>query len=135
MPSLAAVIAPSAPGNEFTALLVPEGSGTRLALDRDGDGYYDTSEADLSFNSADPASHPGRIVSISRVAASIVIAWESAPGARYSVLRSTNILSAPAVTAWTSLGPAFTAVQPITFYTNTPSAGVGRQFYRVRLEP
>ncbi|MCH2162206.1 MAG: hypothetical protein MK085_10080, partial [Phycisphaerales bacterium] len=39
--------------------LVPPGSGTRIALDRDGDGYYDTDEVLACADPADPASVPG----------------------------------------------------------------------------
>lgn len=72
-PTLGSVIAAAVPGSPFTALLVPEGSGVRLALDRDGDGYFDTSELDTGFNPADPSSHPGRIVSIVLMGSSVVL--------------------------------------------------------------
>ena len=133
--TLAAVISPAAAGQEFTAMLVPQGSGRRLALDRDGDGYFDTSEVDTGFNPADPASHPGRIISIANGQSGFVLAWESAPGAQYTIHWADNLLSAPATNVWTALGPPFTAFQPVMTYTDAPPAAVLRRFYRVRLEP
>jgi hypothetical protein len=135
-PSLADVIATAAPGNEFTATLVPRGSGVRLALDRDGDGYFDTSEAEMGFNPADPASHPGRIVSISKLANAVMVSWESAPGAQYAVEGSTNFPQVHASNnVWNTLGPPFIAIQPITIYTDSPPANAFLRFYRVRKEP
>ena len=42
----------------YTFTGVPAGQGTRMALDRDEDGYYDLTEIDLSTDPADPASAP-----------------------------------------------------------------------------
>jgi hypothetical protein len=84
-PTLAEVIAPATDANPFTATVVPEGSGVRLALDRDGDGYFDTSEVELGYDPADPSSHPGRIVSISKNGNEVALRWESAPGVLYAV--------------------------------------------------
>jgi len=44
------------PSLTFTA--VPVGSGTRVALDRDGDGWADADEVLAHTNPADPNSHP-----------------------------------------------------------------------------
>lgn len=133
--TLATVIAPAAPGNEFTALLAPEGSGRRLALDRDGDGYFNTSETDLGFDPADPASHPGRIVSLTPAGADFVLTWESAPGARYTVLAATHFAAPPASTLWTPLASSLLSTNALTAYTDLPPGGIARRFYRVRLEP
>jgi hypothetical protein len=37
---------------------VPKGAGRRLGLDRDDDGFGDTTERDLATDPADPTSHP-----------------------------------------------------------------------------
>jgi hypothetical protein len=42
----------------ITFTCAPPGSGTRMALDRDGDGYYDGDELDAGSNPADPSSTP-----------------------------------------------------------------------------
>ncbi|HTJ43683.1 MAG TPA: hypothetical protein VL463_16370 [Kofleriaceae bacterium] len=41
-----------------TFTCVPVGSGSRIAIDRDGDGYADLDELALLKNPADPSSHP-----------------------------------------------------------------------------
>ncbi|MDB4970237.1 MAG: hypothetical protein JWN44_5926 [Myxococcales bacterium] len=41
-----------------TYTAVPKGSGARIAIDRDGDGYADGDEAAVGTNPADPNSHP-----------------------------------------------------------------------------
>ncbi len=134
VPTLAGIIASAAPNNEFTATLVPEGSGNRLALDRDGDGYFDTTEIELGYNPADPASHPVRIVNVSKAASGVAFAWESASGAKYAVEWTTN---SPPFTSnsWSTLVPPFIATTNITGYTDAPPAGDLQRFYRVRKEP
>jgi hypothetical protein len=46
-------------GQELTYTCVPPGSGTRIALDRDEDGFFDTDEVDAGTDPANPASFPG----------------------------------------------------------------------------
>ena len=46
-------------GQELTYTCAPPGSGTRMALDRDEDGFFDTDEIDAGTDPADPASFPG----------------------------------------------------------------------------
>ncbi len=48
----------SAPGQEITYTCVPPGSGARVALDRDEDGFLDGDETDASTDPADAASTP-----------------------------------------------------------------------------
>ena len=134
VPTLSAVIAGAASGNEFTAMLVPEGVGNRLALDRDGDGYFNLSEADTGFGSTDASSHPGRIISVTKLETNFVLNWQSAPGARYTVQWTTNLPLLPAVPTWSSVVSMVTSIQSITSFTDAPPA-TARRFYRVRLEP
>src|SRR5262249_22746682 len=46
-------------GQTVTFSCVPPGSGTRLGIDRDGDGFLDQDELDAGKNPADPNSFPG----------------------------------------------------------------------------
>jgi DNA-binding beta-propeller fold protein YncE len=46
------------PGQELTYTCVPPGSGTRIGIDRDEDGYYDRDELDAGSNPADAGSIP-----------------------------------------------------------------------------
>ena len=47
------------PGSEVTFTVVPMGSGVRIGIDRDEDGFFDRDEADLCSDPADPESFPG----------------------------------------------------------------------------
>jgi DNA-binding beta-propeller fold protein YncE len=125
--TLAAVIAQAGPGNEFTATLVPEGSGRRIALDRDGDGYLDTSEIEAGYDPADPASYPGRIASLTKTATNAILTWQAIPGAIYIVERSTNLID-----QWNVVQPAITATATSANYEDI-SPDDHQRFYRVRL--
>jgi DNA-binding beta-propeller fold protein YncE len=46
------------PGNVITFTCVPPGSGERMALDRDEDGFYDGDELDAGSNPSNPESVP-----------------------------------------------------------------------------
>jgi YVTN family beta-propeller protein len=56
--SKAALRALAATGSELTWFGVPPGSGVRMALDRDRDGWYDRDELDANTNPGDPTSNP-----------------------------------------------------------------------------
>jgi hypothetical protein len=47
------------PGQEQVYTCVPPGSGTRIGIDRDGDGHFDRDELDAGSDPADPTSFPG----------------------------------------------------------------------------
>jgi hypothetical protein len=133
VPNLTAVIATAASGNEFTAMLVPQGTGARVALDRDGDGYFDSTEMAAGSDPADSGSHPSRIVGISRRGASVTLTWESILGARYAVeWRAT--LPSGVVDEWNDLAEPVVANAAITSYTNAVTASEPQGFYRVRQE-
>src|SRR5262249_34875428 len=42
----------------LTYTCAPPGSGTRMGVDRDGDGYFDADETDAGSDPADPSSIP-----------------------------------------------------------------------------
>ena len=63
----------SIPGQQLTYTCVPPGSGTRMALDRDEDGVFDTDELDAGTDPADPASFPGAPVDEPAAAKKLVI--------------------------------------------------------------
>jgi hypothetical protein len=56
--SKAALRALAADGSELTWFGAPPGSGLRMALDRDRDGWFDRDELDAGSNPANPASTP-----------------------------------------------------------------------------
>src|SRR6185503_11171642 len=49
----------AAGGEERTYMCVPPGSGPRIGIDRDEDGFYDSDEIDAGSDPADPSSTPG----------------------------------------------------------------------------
>ena len=56
--TLAALQSAIAPGSEMTFTVVPLGSQTRIGIDRDEDGFFDSDERDACADPADPASTP-----------------------------------------------------------------------------
>jgi DNA-binding beta-propeller fold protein YncE len=48
----------STSGQELVFTCVPPGSGTRIGVDRDGDGFFDRDELDAGSDPADPLSQP-----------------------------------------------------------------------------
>jgi len=58
----AALLALAASGSELTYTLVPQGSQTRLGIDRDLDGFFDRDEVDAGSDPADANSVPGACV-------------------------------------------------------------------------
>ena len=51
--------ADAAAGAQRTYMCVPPGSGVRVGIDRDEDGFYDSDEIDAGSDPADPSSTPG----------------------------------------------------------------------------
>lgn len=76
----------AAPTNALTYTVVPQGSGIRIGIDRDEDGFLDQDEADLGSNPADPRSVPpisGLGITLNLQAATI--RWDGYPGRVYRV--------------------------------------------------
>ncbi|HJX27612.1 MAG TPA: thrombospondin type 3 repeat-containing protein, partial [Thermoanaerobaculia bacterium] len=57
-PVTAAALRSLAFGRPVTYTCVPPGSGERVGVDRDGDGFWDGDERDARTDPADPASRP-----------------------------------------------------------------------------
>lgn len=57
--TLAELDAQTSASNPFTYTLVVNGTGTRIALDRDGDGFYDRDEIEQCADPSDASSVPG----------------------------------------------------------------------------
>src|SRR5439155_25282586 len=54
--TLAEVIASASPTNPITFTMVPGGTGNRVAIDRDDDGYFDRTEVEAGLDPTDPRS-------------------------------------------------------------------------------
>ena len=59
--SAASLRALAGAGSELTFTGVPAGSGPRMGIDRDGDGYFDRTELDAGADPADPLSTPATV--------------------------------------------------------------------------
>ncbi len=128
-PTLASVIAPAAFTNPFTAMLVPEGSGLRIGLDRDGDNHYDAIELTGGSNPADANSVPLPWVTVTKISTNLFLSWTSTPGASY----------APEVSVFLTTGTWFNILPPAVATSSVSSVNLGapgspRRFYRVRLQ-
>ncbi|HKQ39472.1 MAG TPA: beta-propeller fold lactonase family protein, partial [Verrucomicrobiae bacterium] len=117
--------------SEFTAMLVPQYTGWRLALDRDEDGYLNVSESEAGSDPADPSSYPGRILRIAKAGSDILLSWQSVPGVKYTVQWRTNWPPA----TWLDAVPRVTSSLPITVWTDSPPATDPRRYYRLRTDP
>jgi YVTN family beta-propeller protein len=66
------------PGQELTYTCVPPGSGTRIALDRDDDTYFDRDELDFGSDPEDessiPVPEPAQVLMLAVGAAALVLA-------------------------------------------------------------
>jgi hypothetical protein len=58
LPAFALELLATRAGAPITYTCTPPGSGERLAVDRDGDGFWDGDERDAGSDPADPASTP-----------------------------------------------------------------------------
>ena len=66
-------------GQEITFTCVPPGSGQRIGVDRDDDGFFDLDEIDAGTDPADPASYPGAVQVIGVRATSLVLNDDPTP--------------------------------------------------------
>ena len=65
--------ADAAGGEPRTYMCVPPGSGTRIGIDRDEDGFYDADELDAGSDPADPLSTPGTVAALKVVATKLQV--------------------------------------------------------------
>ena len=75
--------------------------------------------------------NPGRILRIAKAGSDILLSWQSAPGARYTIQWRTNWPPA----TWLDAVPRVTSSLPITVWTDSPPATDPRRYYRLRMDP
>jgi hypothetical protein len=131
----AQLLALAAPGSEQTYMLVPAGSGERIGIDRDADGYFDQDELDAGSNPADPLSTPaGPPPQIGAFALAVTngvaFTWYAVPGLTCQ-LQFKNSLGDP---VWTTLSiqsanPGLLSATDPTHPTNSA------RFYRIVATP
>ena len=117
-------------GHELTFTVVPRGSGRRIGIDRDQDGFFDRDELDLGSNPADPRSVPvisGATITISN--GMPAIGWNAAPAHTYRV-QWKNSLADP---NWSDLSPDVTATGAVASTIDSNSVVALTRYYRVKL--
>ena len=117
-------------GNELTYTIVPEGSGTRIGIDRDEDGFLDRDELDFPSDAANPASIPVRtLANILVQSNSALISWNSITGKTYQV-QFNNRLS---TSAWSNLPPDIVARDTNALATDSGILNAPERYYRIRI--
>ena len=124
----------ASPTNELTFTVVPRGTGRRIGVDRDDDGYFDLSELDVGDDPLDPASHRSNTPPRLEVPGAMAIHNNELLSV---VLRAVDDESAPAALTF-RLGPnrpsgAF--INPTNgHFSWTPSREQGGTKYRIGIQ-
>lgn len=128
--AFAALRANAGPGQELTWTAVPRGSGRRIGIDRDSDGFLDQDEVDLGSDPADASSIPViRGVTLRVSASGPVIGWSAAAGHTYRV-QYTRALPGQ---AWTDLPGDVTAGNGVASKSDLSESPGAERYYRVIL--
>ncbi len=126
--TLSELIGLAALNNPLTFTVVPEGSGRRIGIDRDEDGYFDRTELDFGANLADSASTPARLLNVTRSNIGVTITWQAVPGKSYRIQFKDNLIDP----VWNNLVGAVTIHDSVGESTDT-SLGLDHRYYRVQL--
>ncbi|HEX4119459.1 MAG TPA: hypothetical protein VH619_02430 [Verrucomicrobiae bacterium] len=132
----AQLLAFAAPGSEQTYTLVPAGSGERIGIDRDADGFFDQDELDASANPANPLSVPAQPptqiggISLALSPGAVALKWYAVQGLGCLLQYKNNLTDS----AWTTLstntaGIGSLSVSDLNRPTNTA------RFYRIIAAP
>jgi YVTN family beta-propeller protein len=121
----------STPGQEVTYTCVPPGSGERIGVDRDEDGFFDRDELDAGSDPADPTSIPGGGGDPIEVRTTSLTLRDDAtppinPNGRTLSFRSAKLGTSPSgvvVPAWTSAGDPTVSGATLTVYDGDGGAG------------
>jgi len=127
--SAAALRALAGSGNELTYTIVPEGTGRRIALDRDLDGFLDRDELDFPSDPANPASIPlHTVVTISAMSNLVTISWNSVSGKTYQVQFNNSL----GLSAWSNLQSSMIASNTTSALSENMIEAIQR-YYRVQI--
>ncbi len=106
----------SVPGQELTYTCVPPGSGTRIGIDRDEDGFRDRTEIDAGTDPANPASFPGGPTTTPTATATVTATATRTP----TPTATATITATPTVTA--TFTPGGGVATPTATATPIPTA-------------
>jgi YVTN family beta-propeller protein len=120
----------AAVGNELTYTMVPEGTGRRIGLDRDRDGFFDRDESDFGSDPADPASVPVRTYATISIHSNVAtVSWNSVSGKIYQVQFKNQL----GPNTWSNLQPSITASNLTTVATDATISNLLQRFYRIQI--
>jgi hypothetical protein len=126
------VLALATPTTPLTFTLVPLGSGTRLALDRDGDGFFNQIEIEAGSDPNDPTVTPEtttpRLASFQVDSGQVRIEWFGRIGSNYRIqTRASFSDNSP----WTDHSdPIPIATNPVA-WSETIDVNASARFYRI----
>jgi hypothetical protein len=103
---------------------VPPGSGTRIGVDRDGDGFFDRTELDAGSNPADPGSIPGGTTTTTTTTTSTTTSTTTTtlPGPPTVLIPTRTLLLKDDVVA-----PVNPGARKLSFKTNTRTSPPGNR--------
>jgi len=119
------------PDAPLTFMLVPLGTGNRLALDRDRDGFFDLDEIDRGLNPADPASFPTPHVVVESIvleAGALEIRWTTDLETNFQLESTEAVDSAD----WNAVGNSVLAPPGTATSVALIPSDLKQRFYRVR---
>jgi len=109
------------------------GTGVRIGLDSDLDGYFDQDEIDANSDPYNPISTPTnpegklKLVALKSTAGDVEISWETSPGIVYDLQYAENLNPAD----WRSLSGSRTASSSSITQTDHPMTS---RYYRVMVD-
>jgi hypothetical protein len=117
-----------AANQSFILMPVVAGTSTRLGLDRDLDGFFDTEEMIAGFDPGDPSSLPFEVV-VERTsdASQLRFTWPSVRGELYQLQRSTTLTNQA---GWSSLHESRATAASMS-HIEPLSSDAARHYFRV----
>jgi DNA-binding beta-propeller fold protein YncE len=128
----AQLLALAAPGSEQTYTLVPAGSGERIGIDRDADGFFDQDELDAGSDPANPVSIPTHPppqiggISVTPSTNGVALNWYAVAGLACQ-LQYKSSLAEP---AWTTLSTTTASIGVLSAFDASRPTNAAR-FYRI----
>jgi hypothetical protein len=129
---LAEILVLAKPATPLTFTFVSRGSGRRIALDRDGDGYFNFTETAVASDPADPDFTPDSIVprltNVNQTNKQVHLEWWGRVGASYQVQRRSSFSSD---SSWIDAGDRVVILDGPGIYNESVGESSESQFYRI----
>jgi DNA-binding beta-propeller fold protein YncE len=115
----------------MTLTVVPRGTGVRLGIDADEDGFEDRTELDSGSDPFDPASIPLLMVQTIFNGTDLAFSWTAASGKRYQIEFKENLETS----AWNQLPEVITATSNLLTKSVPIPSGQKSRYYRITSRP